>query len=93
MSSIWWSVEGDGSKAVEEVAKLGGNRLEPSNNGEDVDEFGSGPMTAPVSVLEGSGGGPWDWVNVVRWVDGRRIEGGVTVGRMDGAETVGGGVD
>ena len=93
MSSIWWSVEGDGSKAVEEVAKLGGNRLESSNGGENVDGFGSGLMTAPVSVLEGSGGGPWDWVNVVRWVDGRRIEGGVTVGRTDGVETVGEDVD
>ena len=93
MSSIWWSVEGDGSKVVEEVVRLGGSRLEPSNNGEDVDGFGSGPMTAPVSVLEGSGGGPWDRVNVVRWVDGRRIEGGATAGRGDGAETVGGGVD
>ena len=65
MSSIWWSVEGDGSKAVEEVAKLGGNRLESSNGGENVDGLGSGLMIALVSVLQGSGGGPWDWVNVV----------------------------
>ena len=93
MSSIGWSTEGDGSRTVGEVARLGGKRLEPSNNGENVDDSGPGRMVGLVSVLEGSGEGCWGCVNDVKGVDERRIEGGVAVGRMDGAETVGGGVD
>ena len=92
MSSIGWSAEGDGSKTVEEVAKLGGNRLEPSNNGENVDGSGSGRTVGPVSAPKGSGEGCRGCENDVKGADERRIEGGVAVGRVDGAETVGGGI-
>ena len=93
MSSIGWSTEGDGSRAVGEVVKLGGNKLEPSNNGENVDDSGPGRTVGLVLVLEGSGEGCWGCVNDVKGVDERRIGEGVAIGRMDGAETVGGGID
>ena len=91
-SSIGWSTGEDGSRTAGEVARLGGNRLEPSNNGENVDGSGSGRTVGPVSALKGSGEGCWGCENDVKGADERSIEGGVAVGRVDGAETVGGGI-
>ena len=66
--------------------------MEPSNNGENVDGSGSGRTVGPVSALKGASEGCWGCEDDVKEADERSIEGGVAVGGVGGAETVGGSI-
>ena len=88
-------MEDEGPSIIGQVVGSDGRELESSNNGENVDDCGTGRMIGAASVLAGPGEGRWGCVNDVEGVGERRIEIGLaggTGGGMDGAEAAGSGV-
>ena len=88
-------MEDEGPRTIGQVVGSDGGELESSNNGENVDDCGTGRMIGAASVLAGPGEGRWGCVNEVEGVGERRIVIGIaggTGGGMDGAETAGSGV-